>query len=208
MEVIFVGLAQVLLIMALAPVVNGTIKKTKAFLQNRQGPAIWQGYYDLNKLFHKDRVVSEHSSWIFRITPVIVFATVVAASSLMPVVSLSTPLGYAGDLFVLVYLFGLARFFLALSGLDAGSSFGGMGSSREMTFAAMIEPALLLALFTVALSAGSTNLVEISKSMTGAFSSAHILAFLALFIVAVAETGRIPVDNPDTHLELTMDLDG
>jgi formate hydrogenlyase subunit 4 len=207
---ILMGLSQMILLLALAPLINGLIKKTKAFFQNRQGPSIFQGYYDLLKLFSKDRVISEHSSWIFRVTPVIVFASVTLTCLLVPTISLVTPLGFAADLLALVYLLGLARFFTTLAGLDAGSSFGGMGTSREITFAATIEPAMLLSLFTVALAAGTTSLFGMVRNMLvpGTFTTAHILAFLALYTVAVADTGRVPVDNPDTHLELTMIHEG
>ncbi|HZW83494.1 MAG TPA: NADH-quinone oxidoreductase subunit H [Candidatus Deferrimicrobium sp.] len=207
---VLMGLLQMILLLALAPLINGVIKKTKAYFQNRQGPGICQGYYDLLKLFSKDRVISEHSSWIFRVTPIIVFGSVTLTCLLVPTISLVTPLESAADLLVLVYLLGLARFFTTLAGLDAGSSFGGMGSSREITFAATIEPAMLLALFTVALAAGNTNIFGMVRNMLepGTFTTAHILAFLALYTVAVADTGRVPVDNPDTHLELTMIHEG
>lgn len=207
---ILIGFFQAALILFLAPLVNGLIKKSKAYLQNRLGPSVFQGYFDLYKLFRKDRVISEHSSWIFHVTPVIVFSSILATCFLVPVISVNTPLGFSGDLLAFAYLFALARFFTALAGIDAGSSFGGMGSSREITFAAAIEPAMLLSLFTVALASGATGFSEMVKRslLPGSLTTSHLLAFLALYTVFIAETGRIPVDNPDTHLELTMIHEG
>lgn len=204
-------IGQIIFILLLAPLLSGVIKKTKAFFQTRQGPGIFQGYLDIYKWFRKDSVVSEHSSWIFVVTPYIYFAAVVAAGLLIPTVTTVLPLSFAGDIIAVVYLFALGRFFMTLAGLDAGSSFGGMASSREAAVSSIIEPAMLLAVFTVALAAGSTNLSVISKTFavgSQAFRPSHLLAFAALAVVTVAETGRIPVDNPDTHLELTMIHEG
>ena len=199
---------QIIIILALSPLLSGIIKKTKAFFQIRKGPSIFQPYYDIAKLFKKDSVVSQNVSWIFHAAPIISFAAVLTAGLLIPIYITSLPLGFAGDLIAVVYLFALARFFTALASLDAGSSFGGMGGSREMFVAAMVEPALMLSIFAVALNVGSTNLSYISQTLSGmgldALSPYQILAFVALFIIAIAETGRIPVDNPSTHLELTM----
>jgi formate hydrogenlyase subunit 4 len=199
---------QIIIILALSPLLSGIIKKTKAFFQIRKGPGIFQPYYDIAKLFKKDSVVSQNVSWIFHAAPIISFAAVLTAGLLIPIYITSLPLGFSGDLIAVVYLFALARFFTALASLDAGSSFGGMGGSREMFVAAMVEPALMLSIFAVALNVGSTNLSYISQTLSGmgldALSPYQILAFVALFIIAIAETGRIPVDNPSTHLELTM----
>jgi formate hydrogenlyase subunit 4 len=157
-------------------------------------------------------VISKHTSWIFRFTPFIVFSSMATASLLVPVFSTTLPLGFSGDIIALVYLFALARFFTALSGLEAGSAFGGMGSSREMVISALAEPAMMLAIFSVALSSGTISLGPAMETLanmgTDLVNPAHVLAFGALFIVAIAETGRIPVDNPDTHLELTMIHEG
>ena len=205
-------MAQLIFILLLAPLVSGVIKKTKAFFQTRRGPGIFQGYLDIYKWFHKDSVVSEHASWVFTITPYIYFAAVVAAGVLIPTVTTMLPLGFSGDVIAVIYLFVLGRFFMSLAGLDAGSSFGGMASSREAAVAALIEPAMVLAVFTVALDAGSTNLGLISQNFIAGnndvLSLSHMLAFAAMLIVTVAETGRIPIDNPDTHLELTMIHEG
>jgi formate hydrogenlyase subunit 4 len=199
---------QIIIILALSPILSGIIKKTNAFFQIRKGPSIFQPYYDIAKLLKKDSVISQNVSWIFHAAPIISFAAVMTAGLLIPIYITSLPFGFAGDLIAVVYLFALARFFTALASLDAGSSFGGMGGSREMFVAAMVEPALMLSIFAVALNVGSTNLSYISQTLSGmgldALSPYQILAFVALFIITIAETGRIPVDNPSTHLELTM----
>ena len=208
----FTGIAivifQVFIILALAPLLSGIIKKIKAFFQIRKGPSIFQPYYDIAKLLQKDSVVSQNVSWLFHAAPIISFVAVLTAGLLIPIYITELPLGFAGDLIAVIYLFALARFFTALASLDAGSSFGGMGGSREMFVAALVEPALMLSIFAVALNVGSTNLSYISQTVSAmgldAFSPYQILAFAALFIIAIAETGRIPVDNPATHLELTM----
>lgn len=208
MLTIVIGVFQIFVIVALAPLLNGIIKKIKAFFQLRKGPGVLQPYYDIAKLLRKDSVISQNVSWLFHAAPIISFAAVLAAGLLIPIFITELPLGFAGDLIAVVYLFALARFFIALAALDAGSSFGGMGASREMYVAALVEPALMLSIFAVALNVGSTNLSYISQtvSMMGvdAVTPYQILAFVALFIIAIAETGRIPVDNPATHLELTM----
>ncbi len=199
---------QVFIIIALAPLLSGIIKKIKAFFQLRKGPGVFQPYYDIAKLLQKDSVVSQNVSWLFHAAPIISFAAVLTAGLLIPIFITELPFGFAGDLIAVVYLFALARFFIALASLDAGSSFGGMGGSREMFVASLVEPALMLSIFAVALNVGSTNLGYISQTVSAmgidALSPYQILAFAALFIIAIAETGRIPVDNPATHLELTM----
>jgi formate hydrogenlyase subunit 4 len=160
------------------------------------------------KLFRKGMVISEHASWIFHVTPYILFLTALIVGLLVPLVSAQVPLSFLGGVLAVIYLLALGRFFLALAGLDTASAFGGMGSSREMTLSAIAEPAMMLSIFTVAIAAGSTNLSEMTRVATTQewrfLSPSQILAFAALFIVLIAETGRIPVDNPATHLELTM----
>ena len=199
---------QLFIIIALAPLLSGIMKKVKAFFQIRKGPGVLQPYYDILKLLQKDSVVSTNVSWIFHAAPIVSFVAVLAAGLLIPIYITQLSLGFAGDLIAVIYLFALARFFTALASLDAGSSFGGMGGSREMFIASLVEPALMLSIFAVALNVGSTNLGFISQTVSGlgfdAMSPYQILAFVALFIIAIAETGRIPVDNPATHLELTM----
>ena len=200
--------AQTLLLLLLAPLLSGCIKNWKAKLQNRRGPRVWQIYFDIAKFLRKDMVVSEHASWVFSFAPYAVFLTALLAGLMVPMVATPAPLSLWGGVLAVVGLLALGRFFLALGGLDPGSAFGGMGSSREMTISAIAEPALMLAIFTVAISAGSTDLSQMAQSTQGALwkllNPAHVLAFAALFVVLLAETGRIPVDNPATHLELTM----
>ncbi len=201
-------LLQTLLLLALAPLVSGVIKNLKAKLQNRRGPRPWQVYLDIAKLLRKDMVISEHASWVFSFAPYVVLLTTMLAGLMVPMVRLPAPLSLFGGVLAVVGLLAFGRFFLALGGLDPASAFGGMGSSREMTISAVAEPAMMLAIFTVAITAGSTDLSQIAQSTQSAtwklLNPAHVLAFAALFIVLLAETGRIPVDNPATHLELTM----
>jgi formate hydrogenlyase subunit 4 len=203
-----IAILQVIVIIALAPLLNGITKKVKAFFQIRKGPSMFQPYYDIGKLLKKDSVVSENVSWIFHAAPLVSFAAVLTAGLLIPVFISDLPFSFAGDLIAVIYLFALARFFTALASLDAGSSFGGMGGSREMFVAALVEPAMMLSIFAVAVNVGSTNLSFISQAVSSlgidAMSPSYLLAFVAFFIIAIAETGRIPVDNPATHLELTM----
>jgi formate hydrogenlyase subunit 4 len=204
-------LLQTVLLLALAPLLTGCIRNWKAKLQNRRGARIWQPYLDLLKFLRKDMVISEHASWLFRAMPYVLFVSTLLAGLMMPLISASAPLSLFGGALAFVGLLALGRFFLALGGLDPASAFGGMGSSREMTISAIAEPALMLAIFTVAITAGSssTNFSQMLLSSAQGpvwklLNPAHVLAFAALFIVLLAETGRIPVDNPATHLELTM----
>jgi formate hydrogenlyase subunit 4 len=199
---------QTALLLTLAPFLSGCIKNWKAKLQNRRGPRVWQPYCDLAKFFRKDMVISEHASWLFSAMPFVLFLSTLLAGLMVPMVCVQAPLSLFGGALAIIGLLALGRFFLALAGLDPASAFGGMGSSREMTISAIAEPALMLAIFTVAITAGSTNLSEMLMAAQGPtwrlLNPAHVLAFAALFIVLLAETGRIPVDNPATHLELTM----
>lgn len=197
-----------MLALLLAPGLVGFIRMVKARLQGRRGAPPWQPYYDLRKLFGKEAVVSRNASWLFRFAPYLIFATTVAVTMLVPLIAAPLPFDAVGDLLMVVYLMLLGTFFLALAGLDPGTAFGGMGASREMTVAAIAEPTIALAIFGLAVGAGSTNLGRIvaqTLSNPGAvINPGHLLGFAALFIVTLAETGRLPVDNPATHLELTM----
>ncbi len=201
-------IAQALLALLLAPGLVGFVRWLKARLQNRRGAPPWLPYFELGKLFGKEVVMSNNASWLFRFAPYIVFASALAVTLLVPLIAAPLPFDNVGDLLVVVYLLLLGTFFLALAGLDPGTAFGGMGASREMTVAAIAEPTIALAIFGLALGAGSTNLGRIvTATLTNpgvAISPGHLLAFAALFIVTLAETGRLPVDNPATHLELTM----
>lgn len=199
---------QVALALALAPGLVGWVRWLKARLQNRRGAPIWLPYVELGKLFGKEVVMSSNASWLFRAAPYVVFAGTVAVTFLIPLIVAPLPFDAVGDLLVVVYLLLLGTFFLALAGLDPGTAFGGMGASREMTVASIAEPTIALAIFSLALGAGSTNLGRIVTATLAqpgtALSPGHLLAFAALFVVTLAETGRLPVDNPATHLELTM----
>jgi formate hydrogenlyase subunit 4 len=201
-------LGQAGIVLLFSPLVAGISRTLKARLQTRRGPSPLQPYRDLYKLLRKSMVIPDTASWIFPATPFVLFATTLLAGLLIPAVSTHAPLSLLGGGLAVVYLLALGRFFLALGGLDAGTPFGGLGSSREMTISAIAEPALMLAVFTVALGAGSTNLSSIALAAVGQswrfLAPSQMLAFAALFIVLIAETGRIPVDNPATHLELTM----
>ncbi|MDE2059958.1 MAG: NADH-quinone oxidoreductase subunit H [candidate division NC10 bacterium] len=205
---ILIEVIQLLLVGLGAPLLVGLVRRVKARLQGRRGAGVLQPYADLRKLLVKETIVSETTSWIFWFTPYLLAATMLFSALLVPLLTTRTPLGFLGNIIVLMYLFLLGTFFLALAGLDAGSAFGGMGSSREMAVAALAEPTVMIAIFAIALRAGNTGLDEIVRR--GASDSlllltpGHLLAFMAFFIVALAETGRLPVDNPATHLELTM----
>jgi formate hydrogenlyase subunit 4 len=199
---------QTALLLVLAPLITGCIRNWKARLQNRRGPRVWQPYFDLIKFLRKDMVISEHASWVFSAAPYVVFITALVVGLMVPLVTVSAPLSLFGGVLAVVGLLALGRFFLALGGLDPASAFGGMGSSREMTIAAIAEPALMLAIFTVAITVGSTDFSHMVASARQSgwdmLNPTHLMAFAALFIVLLAETGRVPIDNPATHLELTM----
>ena len=192
----------------LGPLVTGTIQKIKARLQFRQGAAIVQPYRDLAKLFRKSTVQADTASGFFRSTPVLVLAATVAAGALVPVLGAGSPAFPLGDAVMLLGLLALARFLTAVGALDAGGAFGGMGASREMTVAPLVEPVLMLVVFSTAVTAGTTELGALATqrgtSWLLAWSAADFLGFAAMLLLLPAETGRIPVDNPDTHLELTM----
>ena len=201
------ALIQTLLFIAAAPLLAGWVKRVKCHMQNRAAPSLFQPYRDLAKLFRKDVVLAENASWLFRTAPYVVFGAFVLAASVVPLVAAHLPPAAIADVIVLVGFFALARFFLALSGMDIGTAFGGMGSSREMTIASLAEPAMLMAVFTLAMIASTTNLSVVIEHNLHAglvLRPSLLFALLALAMVAVAETGRIPVDNPATHLELTM----
>jgi formate hydrogenlyase subunit 4 len=203
-----VAAVQTIVAVALAPMLVGFIRWLKARLQGRQGAAPWQPYFELRKLFGKEAVVSHTASWIFTATPFVVFGTSVVVASFVPLVAAAPNPFVVGDLFAAVYLLLLGTFALALAGLDTGSPFGGMGASREMTVVALTEPTVALSIVALALNAGSTSFSQIVATTieepSRALGPGHLLAFAALFIVTLAETGRLPVDNPSTHLELTM----
>ncbi len=198
--------AQMFLVLALAPLLLGFTRKVKARLLRRQGPPLFQPYWDLLKLLRKEVVLADNASWLFRAAPYMIFSSTWVAAALVPTFATGLMFSWSADLIAITALLGSARFFLALVGMDVGTSFGGIGASREVMFASLAEPAMIMIVFTVALVAGSTQL-----SAVAAFMLAHLevrvslaLAVIGLIIVALAENARIPVDNPATHLELTM----
>jgi formate hydrogenlyase subunit 4 len=190
-----------------APLLTGVIRKVKARLLRRQGPPVLQPYRDLLRLLRKDAIVAENASWLFRVAPYLIFATIWVATALVPTFATGLMFGWTADLIAIVALLGSARFLLALAGMDVGTSFGGIGSSREMLIASLAEPAMLLVVFTLALIAGSTQLSTVVSFMASSEVGLRVslgLVFVSLVMIAIAENGRIPVDNPATHLELTM----
>jgi formate hydrogenlyase subunit 4 len=199
--------AQMLLVLLLAPPLTGFVRKLKARLLRRQGPPLLQPYRDLIRLMRKDVVLADNASWLFRVIPYIIFAVTWVAASLVPTFGSGLLFSWSADLIAIIALLGSARFFLALAGMDVGTAFGGIGSSREVMIASLAEPAILIMVFAVAMIAGSTQLSTIVEFMGSSAVGLRVslgLALVALTIVAIAENGRIPVDNPATHLELTM----
>lgn len=201
------ALVQTFLFILLSPLLAGWVKWLKCHLQNRKAPSLLQPYRDLLKLIHKQPVVSKDASWLFVIAPYIIFSATVMAIAVVPLFAVDLPTAAGADVIVLVGFLAFARFFLALAGLDVGTAFGGMGSSREMTISSMAEPAMLMAIFTLTMSASTTNLSYAIQHVLDeglVLRPSFIFALFALVLVAIAETGRIPIDNPATHLELTM----
>ncbi len=217
MDILFF-IAQFLVIPVLAPLGVGIIRKIKARMQNRVGASVFQPYRDLFKLFHKDEVISTETSWIFRFTPFLIFAVTLLIGASVPVITTIAPelftgtsfaLSFlpSGDFITIIYLFALTTFFLALAGMDAGSGFGGFGSSREMTMAALAEGGLFFSLLVASVIAQTGNVLKIAEDLQSLPFQALIplfIAFIAFFIALLAENARFPIDNPATHLELTM----
>ena len=198
---------QMLLVLALSPLLVGFVRKVKARLLRRQGPPLIQPYRDIIRLLRKDVVLAASASWLFRAIPYLIFAATWVAAALVPTFATGLMFSWSADLIAIIALLGLARFFLALAGLDVGTSFGGIGSSREVMIASLAEPAMLMIVFTLALAAGSTQLSTMAEYLASGEAGLRFslgLALIALIIVAIAENARIPVDNPATHLELTM----
>ena len=199
--------AQMLLVLLMAPLLTGFVRKVKARLLRRQGPPLLQPYRDLIRLLRKDVVLADNASWLFRVIPYVVFAGTWVAASLVPTFRSGLLFSWTADLIALIALLGSARFFLALAGMDVGTAFGGIGSSREVMIASLAEPAMLMIVFAIALIAGSTQLTTMAAFMNSPEVGLRVslgLGLIALVIVAIAENARIPVDNPATHLELTM----
>ena len=199
--------AQMLVVLLLAPLLTGVARKVKARMMRRQGPPVLQVYRDLLRLLRKEVVLADNASWLFRALPYAIFSTSWVAASLVPTFATGSMFSWSADLIAIIALLGTARFSLALAGLDIGTSFGGIGSSREVMIASLAEPAMLMIVFTLALIAGSTQLSNVAEFMLSPNVGLRVslgLALVALMMVALAENARIPVDNPATHLELTM----
>lgn len=194
-------------VLVLAPLLTGLVRKIKARLQRRQGASVLQPYRDLFRLLRKEVVLAENASWLFRATPYLIFAATWVAAALVPTFATGLYFTWSADLIAITALVGSARFFLSLAGMDVGTSFGGIGSSREAMIASLAEPAMLLVVFSLALIAGSTQLSTIAMVMASPDVGLRVslgMALVALIMVAIAENARIPIDNPATHLELTM----
>ena len=204
---IIFALLNVGFVLLISPLFMSLIKKVKARAQGRCGPGLFQTYYTIARLLRKETVYSSASSWVMRVTPYVCLSMAVVAALFVPLLYVPEPVAGIGNVILFLYLLGIARFFMALSGLDAGSAFGGIGSSREMSLAAVIEPTSIVVLAALAVVARSLNFLEIARDSAGMLfpvSATMILIGVSLFIILIVETGRIPVDNPETHLELTM----
>ena len=199
--------AQMALVLLLAPLLTGFARKVRARLLRRRGASVLQPYRDLQRLLRKEVVLADNASWLFRVAPYLIFAATWVAAALVPTFATGLLFSWTADLIAIIALLASARFFLALAGMDVGTSFGGIGSSREVMIASLAEPAMLLIVFTLALVAGSTQLSTVAGVMASPAVGLRVslgLALIALIMVAIAENARIPVDNPATHLELTM----
>jgi formate hydrogenlyase subunit 4 len=195
------------LVLLAAPLLNGLVRKVKARFQRRRGPSVIQPYRDLRRLIGKEVVLAHNASWLFRTAPYMIFAFTWVAASLVPTFATGLMFSWTGDLITIIALLGAARFLLALAGMDIGTSFGGIGASREVMIASIAEPAMLMVILSLALMVGSTQLSTIAAFMLSPQAGLRVslaLALVAFVIVALAENARIPVDNPATHLELTM----
>ncbi len=198
---------QLAIALLLAPLLLGWVNQCRAWLQNKSAPSLLLPYRTIHKLFHKDAVVADNASPVFRIMPYVVFAAMALAAAIVPSLATNLPFARAADAIALVGLFALARVFIALAAMDLGTAFGSMGARREMLVGFLAEPALLMVLFTASLISGSTllpTIVEASSQRELAIYPSLAFAGVAFAMVSLAENGRIPIDNPATHLELTM----
>jgi formate hydrogenlyase subunit 4 len=199
--------AQMALVVLAAPLLTGWVRKVKARLQRRRGASVLQPYRDLYRLLHKEVVLAENASWLFRTSPYLIFAFTWVGAALVPTFATGLLFSWTGDLIAIIALLGAARFLLALAGMDVGTGFGGIGASREVMIASLAEPAMLMIVVSLALIAGSTQLSTIAEFMASPSAGLRVslaLVLVSFLIVGIAENGRIPVDNPATHLELTM----
>ncbi len=207
-SILLYAVVNVLVILLLAPLYLSLIKKVKAKTQRRKGPLLLQSYYNLFKLFKKEAVYSQNSSWIMRVSPYLNIVCLLVAALFVPILFIPATGSWLGNIILFLYLLALAKFFMALGGLDAGSTFGGMGSSREMTLSSLVEPVAILVFAALAFVFQSTNFFDIFRqtiqSTPAEVNPSLVLLGISLFIVLITETARVPVDNPETHLELTM----
>ncbi|BCV20530.1 respiratory chain complex I subunit 1 family protein [Moorella sp. Hama-1] len=205
-ELLPVGLVQALLVLLAAPLFTGFSRTLRAKLHSRKGPGIFQNYRDIFKLIQRQEVVPAQAGWVFRFTPYIVMATTLLIAMVLPVLTLQSPLGMAGDVIAVVYLFTAVRFFFALAGLDSGSGFAGIGASREMALAVLVEPTIILVLFVVALLAGTTDLGTISQKVAAGeisyFTPAVWLAMASFAVATFIETGKLPFDLAEAEQEI------
>lgn len=209
LSLIMYAVLNIAFVLIISPFISNLIKKVKAYCQGRKGPALMQSYYSLYKLFKKESVYSKNSSWIMRASPYINLVAVIVASVIVPLLFIPENLSLPGSILLFLYLLAISKFFMALAGLDAGSTFGGMGSSREMSISSIIEPVTVIVFLAFAYVLKSTDIFGMMSEASTAGSliilkPALLPLLIALFIIIIAETGRIPVDNPETHLELTM----
>jgi formate hydrogenlyase subunit 4 len=204
MEALLQNTVHILVVIAMPPLLLGTIVKTKALFAGRVGPPLLQPYYDLIKLFRKGSVFSTTTTWVFKAGPVVGLVSAALAALLIPLASSTAPVSFPGDLIVLAYLFALGRFFTATAALDTGSAFEGMGAAREVTFACLAEPAFFLGLLVLAKLSGSLRLADMLAPHWITAGASLALVAISWFIVLLAENSRIPFDDPNTHLELTM----
>jgi hydrogenase-4 component C len=205
MTLVGVGVLQALLLLLAAPLFSGWVRVLRAKVQSRKGPPLLQNYRDIAKLMKRQEVVSSQAGWVFRLTPYISLATMLLAAMLAPIFVVQSPLGMAGDLLLIVYLFALPRFFFAIAGLDSGSTFAGIGARRELLVSALIEPVLLLVVFVMALLAGSTNLGVISSKVASGelpYSMAFWLSMAAFAFATFVEMGKLPYDLGEAEQEL------
>ncbi|WP_428941019.1 respiratory chain complex I subunit 1 family protein [Fontivita pretiosa] len=203
------NLIHLILLLSMPPLLLGVINKTKALFAGRVGPPLLQAYYDLSRLMRKGMVFSTTTTWVFRAGPLVTLAAILLAGLLVPLGASSAPVSFSGDLVLFAYLFGLARFFTTAAAMDTGSSFEGMGAAREVTFACFSEPALFLAFLVLAKLSGTLSLTPMLQAplalpLIGLPIAPLVLVAAGLFIVLLAENSRIPIDDPNTHLELTM----
>lgn len=199
----FYCLGQAFILLLLAPFVGGIVKKCKAILQNRVGSSLFQEYFDIFKWWRKPVILTPYTGVIFKAAPCVYFITTFVAAAMLPNF-FGKQMGF-GDVFVFVYILALGRFFMAVSSMDAATAFGGMGGSREVYIAAFVEPCIMLAILSNVLHTGSTNLSGMTLNPNNVnLTVAGVLTCVAFFLIMLAENCRIPVDNPDTHLELTM----